>query len=281
MHDDVGGEPVAGTEPATSTARRMRGFVLPSLLVSAFAVMAVLLSLRGVEAGRSPGDTLTIYPWWAWVLAVGGVAAGAALLLPGNGRAARTVRGAAPCVAAVAAAQLAGTGVVGAKHWNPAMGMAGPLLANLEAVQRAGLALGAVGLVAALVATALLVRERGRRPRWLLVLAGVGLTLVLPFVISRGQADMLDVTSLGAMGLVYSGPWGAGLVAAGVVRDALVRPMLVVVAGSALLAAVGPQMDSLVTVGSRSVFATVVLVVVLAVVLVGPGDDQRERGWSA
>lgn len=226
------------------------------------AVCFVLTAAALTRRDRSDDPTFssgswTIYPWWTWVLVgVGLCAALTALVRPHR----PAVLVGAPAVAAVMAAQIAGTGVVGSKHWRPAIGMGG-YGDHLRELQVMAGVMAACGLTALVVCTLRLrvVRRAsgvsGRGSRASCALVGGGVVVLLPVGVALVDHDARDLTSTGAVLLVYGLPWGASLVAAGWLPRPAGLATTATVALSAGCATVGPQMWSLVADSARPVFA--------------------------
>ncbi|GAB6985906.1 hypothetical protein JCM10369A_24300 [Nocardioides pyridinolyticus] len=189
----------------------------------------------------------TIYPWWTWLLVAAVAAAGAVLVVAPDGPAGRRWRSGAAGVALVAAAQLTGTGAVAARHWKPAQGMGG-YPGETRVLQALAVLLAATALVAVGVAVAQLVLDRviGRkapRARSVLLVAGVAVTSLLPLLMLDGHERA--VTTWGAVGLLYAGPWGLAIVASAWLEWVPATVVLAAVAGCASLASVGPHMSDL------------------------------------
>ena len=214
----------------------------------------------------------SIYPWWTWALVVTGVL-GALVVLAAPGR--RAV-GAAVC--AVSGAMLVGTGLVAFRHWEPSSGMAGLGYGGIPQLERLALGIAALAAVATLCAGwQLLADGELRRRHWgpgsaLRLLVGLATIGLLPAIVMIGDLDA-DRQTWGAIGLVYAGPWGAALVASAWTS----RPVTLALVGSVLgcvgLAAIGPQMFSLVDFSADHRFAVVGVVVALVCVV-----SVRPRG---
>lgn len=181
-----------------------------TVLTACAAALPVLL----VRDGES------LYPPATWVLL--GVLGIAGLSLVADFASVLTDRRQEVAAAAglVVGAQLAGTGAWAVKHWEPFFGTRGgsqrlPELRALAAL------LVLCGLVAAACCLRVLVLGRVRSPRAAAstsrsaLAVGVAVTAGLPWVLARGEARFTDVTSLGALALVFSIPWGGALVLAG------------------------------------------------------------------
>jgi hypothetical protein len=219
---------------------------------------------------------VTIYPWWIWALIAAGMIAGLVMAgWPGRGTA---VRSGASAVAFVAAAQLAGTGIVGRQHWRPATGIggvSGEAYADLPTYERIALLMGVLGLLAAAAAlvslplVGALVRSTAASVRIACVAVGLATIVIVPLAIVPSGANGRDLTSWGAVGLIYAGPWGAALIVAGWLSRPAAVAMAVATLGSILLAFAGPQMADLIptprgTFGLAGVGAVVVLVLLVS-----------------
>jgi hypothetical protein len=241
-------------------------------MVVGFVVMGAALRVRTSAPRPYPGDT--IYPGWMWVLVILGVAAGLSCIVLAGGRG--PAGHAAPVVAAVAAAQLAGSGFVAFKHWEPASGMGGFALPNLTELRLLALVMGVVG-VATVVAAIWVVVANGDLPhprpvplRILCCVAGAVVALALPISQAAASADMRDVTSVGAIGLIYAGPWAVTVALVGWLSRPAAAAALASVALGCALGLYGPQMSDLVFADPTIAFATVlgIALTVFALVLV-------------
>jgi hypothetical protein len=246
------------------------------LVTIGFVIIGVALDVRNFPTlgARRPGLTETIYPCWMWVLVGVGLAAGVTSVLaaarPGP------ARHAAPAVAAVAAAQLAGSGFVAFKHWQPAIGMGGGYGGNLTVLKQLAIVIGLVGVATAVAAIRLLVAN-GDLPhpaslpvRVLSCAAGALIAVALPVSQAAASAYMRDITSVGAVGLIYAGPWAVTVALAGWLTRPAATAALGSVALGCCLGLYGPQMTDLINADPKPAFATVlaVTVMVLTVVLV-------------
>ena len=248
-----------------------RAAVLPRIaLLLCLLVSAGCLAVPDTAGtlGPSPGLTSTIYPWWLWVVLVGGVAAAVASLV---WRSDARVQGCALAVTAIAAAQVAGSGVVAYKHWKPATGMGGTYGGRLDTVENLALVIGLVGLVAVVISVWLLVRngDLPRRTSSTLRFVAIGSGLVIAIALPLGlstQPDMADLTSWGAVSLIYAWPWGVALIAVAWASRATGLAASATVVASAALAVAGPQMTDLVFGRPEPFFAAAL--VLAAVVLV-------------
>ena len=279
--------PERGSRRAASTGSnlaRLRGLAVALCFLTAELVLTrpqLPLGPNGYREGA------TIYPWWTWVLVGLGVVAGLVIALePASARAQRLV---ASATIVVAGAQLTGTGLVAAKHWRPAFGMGG-YAGDPDRLEQLAILLAVAAAAATLVGLRQLwvdgafsdpVRPEARRA---CLVAGLAVVVVLPLALTFtfGDADMRDLTSWGAMGLIYAGPWGLSIVLAGRVTRPASVTMLAMVALSASMALVGPQMIDLVFGSFRAAFG-VVLLLTLGLMVVSlraaqplpPGEQGR------
>jgi len=184
-----------------------------------FLTVALVLTRPQLPFGPNGyRDGTTIYPWWTSLLVGLGVAASLVITMePASARAQRLV---ASATIVVVGAQLAGTGVVAAKHWQPAFGMGG-YAGDPDRLERLAILLAVAAAAATLVGLRQLwvegafsdpVRPGVRRA---CLVAGLAVVALLPLALTLGDGDMRDLTSWGAMGLIYAGPWGLSLVLAG------------------------------------------------------------------
>lgn len=245
-------------------------------IAGGFLVAAVAVARPWAPASaRGFDSSVTIYPWWTWALLIGGLACGSVVALVPAGRPGRVWRLAGAGAAFALGAEVAGTGVVAAKHWRPAQGMGGypgdtdhlELLA--VAVAAGGLGVVVLALVQLLVDGAV---HRVSRPAWSAahVATGVAIVALLPVLVSSTTVNPPDLTPWGAVGLIYAGPWGAtAALAAWWTRSAALAALTTVVA-CAVLAAVGPQMRGLVYGADERAFTiTAVAVAALGAAVVG------------
>jgi hypothetical protein len=241
-------------------------------MVVAFVVIGAALRVRTPAPRPYPGET--IYPGWTWVLVIVGVAAGLTCIVLAGSRG--PAGHAAPVVAAVAAAQLAGSGFVAYKHWKPASGMGGFALPNLTELRLLALVMGIVG-VATVVAAIWVVVTNGDLPharpvplRILCCVAGAVVALALPVSQAAASADMRDVTSMAAIGLIYAGPWAVSVALVGWLSQSAAAAALASVALGCALGLFGPQMSDLVFADPTIAFATVlgIALTVFSVLLV-------------
>jgi len=246
------------------------------LTAACFVASAVVLAARAPGGGGPSG---TLYPWWTWLVVIAGTAGALAPLLVAHRP--RLVA-AAPALTGVLALHLAGTGVVAWKHWRPVSGMAGIGIGHLPALEAAALAMAAAGLLAAALSAMPLLRQLGRTGeggwRARCALAGVAVLLLVPAGLGLADAELRDLTSAGAIGLIYAGPWAAGLLAAAVLPRPAAQGAVLGVALTAALAAVGPQMLDLLPSGPASVVFASVLVVAL---LVAPREPHSTSAPAA
>ena len=120
----------------------------------------------------------------------------------------------------VLGAELAGTGVVARKHWEPAPGMGGFGAGQIPAVERLAVVVALAWPRAAAVARRPLLlvasgptRRHARGGGDCVVAVGVAIVVVLPFVLAARHPGDPTLTTWGAAGLIYAGPWGRAVVA--------------------------------------------------------------------
>jgi hypothetical protein len=262
----------APARPSAAALNRTVG----RLVTLGFVIIGAALHVRDFPTpdARRPELTETIYPGWMWVLVGVGLAAGVTSVVtaarPGP------ARHAAPAIAAVAAAQLAGSGFVAYKHWQPAVGMGGAYGGNITFLKQLAIVIGLVGVATAIAAIRLLVangdlpRPASLPVRVLSCAAGTLIAVLLPVSQAAANAGMRDITSVGAVGLIYAGPWAVSVVLAGWLTRPAATAALGTVALGCCLGLYGPQMTDLIFADPKPAFATVlaVTVTVLAVVLV-------------
>ncbi len=224
-------------------------------------------------AGPRPSGYLhgSIYPWWTWLLVVAGVLSGAVLLLAPARHMART---AAACVAFVVGAELAGTGVVARVHWKPASGMASYGAGQLPDVERLAVQIALGAGVATLAAAGLLLATRTLSTQhwdgsgWGLVTVALGLAALLPLVLASSEVGGPRVTTWGAAGLIYAGPWSVAVAASAWSHRHACSALLSTVLGCASIATIGPQMVDLFTgPGSSGLFLVVAMMLALSAVV--------------
>lgn len=218
------------------------------VLLSCLGVAAALSTQANPTAQRAVDRT--IYTTASWLLLGVLAVVGLVLLVVARGgeHGVRAwVRLAALAVGPVVAAQLAGTGVWAAKHWEPFYGITGGGGVSLTLLQGLAVLLVAGGVAAGVTCMAQLAREGYlRRPSsgrgWLLVALGFVVGLALPWVIAAGEPQYTDFTSIGAFALIYAIPWGGALIVAAWLARGPALAMASAVAGTAVLALVGPGM---------------------------------------
>ena len=234
------------------------------LTAACFAAAAVVLVLRA-PGGRG-GPPGTLYPWWTWVVVAAGVAVA---LAPVLAPARRHVVSAAPAAALVLGLHVAGTGIVAWKHWRPVSGMTGVGTGYLPELKAAALGMAVAGLAAAVLSALPLLRQGGGGGgRLRCALVGVAVLVLVPVGLGASHADLRDLTSLGAVGLVYAGPWATGLFAAAVLHRDAAQGALLAVTLTAGLATIGPQMLALLPRSDASaVFAPVLAVALVLLAL--------------
>ena len=189
----------------------------------------------------------SIYPGWAWVLIAAGASAGGVLWLVPRGKVGTALRTMAAAVALVVGAELTGTGVVAWEHWENARNQAGYGSGQLHAVKTLALGIVAAAGLATLAAASELLASRDIAARhrtrtwWLQLLFGLGLVGVLPLLLATDDFNGPQLTTWGAAGLIYAGPWGAAIVLSAWSS----RPAMVALLGAAVacaaLATRGPQ----------------------------------------
>ena len=250
-----------------------------ALMVVGFLVTGAALRVRTPAPRTYPGNT--VYPGWLWVLVVVGVAAGLGCIVLADRRG--PAGHAAPVVAAVAAGQLAGSGFVAYKHWKPASGMGGFSLQNVTELKLLALVMGVVG-VAIVVAAVWVVIANGDLPqarpaplRIFSAAAGGVVALTLPISQAAASPDMRDITSIGAIGLIYAGPWAVSVALVGWLSRPAASAALASVALGCGLGMYGPQMSDLVFADPTIAFA-MVLGITLAVFVVVLGPGRRSGG---
>jgi hypothetical protein len=245
------------------------------LILGGFAAAAGALT-GPLPDGYSHGS---IYPWWTWMLVLAGVSAGGVLLLapaPGRGPSTR----AATCVAMVVGAELAGTGVVARKHWNSALGIGGFGHGQIPEVERLAVVIALAAGVATLAAGALLltsgvVGRRGWTATSVPTLGvAAGIVAMLPLLLAA-EVGGPTLTTWGAAGLIYAGPWAAALAASAWSTGQTRMALLGTVLGCAGLAAMGPQMADLFTGSARGPLGLVAIgVLALGVLVVRRGAPR-------
>jgi hypothetical protein len=252
---------------------RLAGLVI----LGGFLVAGVALT------GPAPGGYShgSIYPWWTWTLVLAGVTAGAVVLLAPAARGGPSSRAAA-CVALVVGAELAGTGVVARKHWNPALGMGGFGHGQIPEVERLAVVIASAAGFATFTAVVLLLTSGvlGRRgwngASWPTLVLAAGIVVVLPLLLAA-EVGGPTLTTWGAAGLIYAGPWAAALAASawstGETRWALLGTVL----ACAVLAGIGPQMADLFTGWARGPLSMVAAaLLVLGVLVVRRGAPRAD-----
>ena len=255
----------------------MSGIGMTIALVGAGAAVTVPgkpVNLQGFHAGA------TIYPWWVWAILAVGIVTSLVSINTGweNAALAPFSSGAA----LVSSGVLVGIGVVGRVHIKPAFGMGGGY-GNLSHLQLGAMLLALCGLVAAGLAILQLVVRR-QLPvevpgsvRLICVFIGAALIALLPLAVAFLDPDARDLTSWGAIGLIYAGPWGASLVlSAWLVRPAALG-VLTAVAVAMLAAATGPQMTDLIFQESRGIFALCLAAPLVAIAVRVQASGRQER----
>jgi hypothetical protein len=192
------------------------------------AVVAGLFAMACLAVGPGGGLGLhlsgrSVYTASQWVLALTLVGAGVVAVV--------TRRAASSCALAAAgvfAAQLAGAGLVGYRHWVPWSGMGGGSLQHPSVLKGIGIALAGGCLVAVVSCVlGLIARQafavRATRPVGRVATVAIGTVMVglIPLTLAGGQSDRLDWESQGAFSLLYAIPWGVSIaVSAWLVRPA-------------------------------------------------------------
>jgi len=265
----------AATSPVPATTRRsVTGAATGAVLLITAGVAAWTLATRASAKGAASGRTVTdtLYPMSAWVLvtllALGGVVA----VWGRWSESVTAVTGVA--MGGVAAAQLAGMGLVANKHWGPWTGM-GMSADNLDQLHRMALAMAVSAAVAVVVCLGSLVQLHGfdapspvvaRRTS---LAVGAAVVVLVPLVVGAGSPETLDLTSLGAFALMWALPWGIALILCGWLVRPGVLGAVVGVGVSALAALVTAPMTEIVF--SQTYRAA------FALVLVAVGVVARER----
>jgi hypothetical protein len=189
------------------------------LVVGAAAVVVVMLQTHGRSHGRAwhPGFTggLSLFSWVHWILVALVIGAGLLLVLATNS----TVAAVAAAVALGPAAQLLGAGIVAHRRWRPVGGFGAGPWANQRAIE----IIAVLGALAAAVAVLTFLRVLAASRRALptpsdistagrvSVVIGALVAVSLPLLLTIGDPDAHDITSLGAFALLWSLPWGGAL----------------------------------------------------------------------
>ena len=192
----------------------------------------------------------SIYPGWAWVLVAAGASAGGVLLLAPGGQVGTALRTMAAAVALVVGAELTGTGIVAWEHWENARNQAGYGSGQLHAVKTLALGIVVAAGIATVAAGSQLLASRAIAARhrthtwWLQMLFGAGLLGVLPLLLATDDYNGPQLTTWGAAGLIYAGPWGVAIVLSAWSSRAAAIALLGAAAACAALATRGPQIVS-------------------------------------
>jgi hypothetical protein len=248
MTSRVVNDSAGGTWPATRLHPRSSSLMMAAV----FAVCAVALTQPTFPLVGQRFRRATIYPWWVAVLVAIGLAASLATMLAGAWAERVHLRAIASAAVLVVGAQVSGTGFVAYKHWHPATGMGGGS-GNLDVLEPLAVVIGIAGLAAVVTALAQLVSQRDlphHTPalvRGSCVASGVAVIIGMPFAIMAADTNSADLTSWGAAGLIYAGPWGGSLIGAGWLSRPASLALLVTSMVSAGMAAKGPQMADLFT----------------------------------
>ncbi len=279
---DSGDRPVAqGTSVAPGAAVVTAG--LASLLM-----VAVQGTCSGGSVNFAVHGFLTLFGPGQWVLAGTLLVLGVVMLQPGQSAARGPARGPAAAAATVIATMLTGTAIVAYRHWQPAAGAGGCGVWNNQPTLKVLAALTVlVGAVAAALALRSLpgtarpgtaaVSQRGDVPRTVALVVGVGVLVGLPVLVGGGAAETQDLTSYGAYALLWSLPWGAGLV----LSAWLPRHQALAVLAAVLLGAVCAYDRVELAYVTRPAVATVIGVLAVVVVglslLVGRANQAADR----
>jgi hypothetical protein len=226
----VGDTRVVGSR---SLLAKVVGPAVAALGVASLVVLAIQPTLD-VQLGVED----SIYGWYHWGLALAVIAAGAGIV---GGR--RPVRVASSVVGAVAAAQLAGVGLVARGKWFAYFGPIGGPVQNHEKLEKLALSMTACGVVAALACLAQLAADQSfsRRAtplalRMLLPMAGIALAVVTLILLTRYD-NGTDMKTVGAVMAVYGLPWGVSIAVSAWLRPPAATAAALAVVGSASLAA--------------------------------------------
>ena len=191
------------------------GPVVGATLLVAAAVSAYVLRVGGVCCGGIVARDL--YDYGTWLL-VAGLAVVGVILVAAR---VRVVRVPAAAAGGVLAAQLAGTGVVAFRRWVPVGGFGHGKWDNIRpaAAGRVPCSPSAASAPSWSASSRSAPRRRSPSGPWtaarVALSAGLLVVVALPVVFAGGQADILDVTSIGAHALVYSVPFGVSLALTG------------------------------------------------------------------
>ncbi len=184
-------------------------------LATAFAAMLAPAPRTLLEKWSS----FTIYPWWTLVLF--GVGAGAAAVSVAAPAGATRVLATTAAVTGVLAAQVGALGVWAQKHWLPAFGFGGGYAGDVDELEQLAWIVAGAGILASVAAVGqLLVQHDWPRPvvsvtRWRRAGCGVAVLVGLPILLAGADPDLADLTSVGALALIYGVPWGVSLLGAG------------------------------------------------------------------
>ena len=232
-------------------------------------------------------SSFTIYPRWTLVLLLAG--AGAAVVSAAAPIAATRLVAATAGVTGVLAAQVGALGVWAHEHWLPAFGFGGGYAGDVEELEQLAWIVAGGGVLASLAAVGqLLVQHDWPRrvdvaPRWTRLGSGVAVLVGLPLLVAATHPDLTDRTSLVALALIYSVPWGLSLAAAGWLSRDGALGVLAACCLSAALSAVAPS-NQITHGGAHAVFAAVAVAfgVLLAVELSATGQRaRRQRALSS
>jgi hypothetical protein len=160
-------------------------------------------------------------------------------------------------------------------HWKPASGIASYGAGQLPEVEHLALWIAVAAGIATLVAAwhLLATRDVGlsrRTSTWAAQLGfGVVLVTLLPLLLAVTEVGGPALTTWGAAGLVYGGPWGVAVVVSAWSSRAATGALLETVLVCAGLAALGPQIVDVFAPSAETWFvgvAPAVVVLIIAVV---------------
>ena len=231
--------PYAG-QRAGLDLRRITPRLAGTILLAASAVLLVMLTARATcdggsawNPGFSGGGYLGLFGWSHGVL-LGLLAASGVGLLVADSRASAIV----PAALGLApSAQLAGAAVVARQRWLPKGGMIGcGVWTNMTLLETIAV-IGAVAAAAAFLACLALLASHGFALRsGSAAFLGLLVAIALPVLLSRGNAELQDATSIGAFALLWSLPWGVTLALSGALHRTAALAAAAAVAVGALVA---------------------------------------------
>lgn len=198
-------------------------------IASASGVTVLTLVVRA----RPNGETAYLTAVWVELIAL--IVVGCLLAL----RSDREVRAISASVGAVLSAQMTGSALYAIRRWVPIGGFGGGIK-NIGTVRLLALAMALTAILAGVACVIVLMQESCLRPstsRSSLSVLGCGLALVLglPLVLGVGGGATTDLTSIGAYALMFSLPWGVGVMGAAWLPRTPALAVLVTVAVSACL----------------------------------------------